>query len=141
MAKTNESEPPLARTPSQLSHHEFEVMSRRMRTVTDRKQQRLKHACPVDIRDCGGHYLVSAEVPGVRGEEIDYQLDQGRVLHLKVRRPQPPEHGQAYLAERRYESADRDFLLPETVDASRAKKHMGKGVFYLSLPKADQENA
>jgi HSP20 family molecular chaperone IbpA len=140
-SRSRPDRPPLGKDPTSLAQHEFEVMSRRMRTVTDRKQQRLTAACPVDIRDCGSHFLVSAEVPDIREDQVHCDVRNRRVLHLRVDRPNPPDHGMAYLSERRYESAERDFLLPADVTCQGVRRKLRKGVLHIRLPKADAETS
>lgn len=88
----------------------------------------------VDVVETADALVVCAELPGVRREDIQLEV-QGRELTLAGARP-ALEAGEAYLQlERSYGSFRRTFLLPDTVDPTGIDANLEDGVLVVRLAK------
>lgn len=94
----------------------------------------------VDIRETEQGYEVTAEVPGLRPEEIEVTLN-GDVLILKGEKKEERKEteGGYHLVERRFGTFYRSFRLPEPVDRSHLAATHKDGVLRVTLPKAQGE--
>ena len=91
----------------------------------------------VDITEREGTLVVSAEVPGMKKDDVDVSIDNG-VLSLSGKREF--EHDETkdsvHRVERSYGSFRRAFTLPNDVDAARASAEFKDGVLRISIPKS-----
>ena len=93
----------------------------------------------VDISETEGEYLIKAELPEVKKEDVKVTLEDG-VLTLSGERRQEKEekHAKYHRMERSYGSFVRSFSLPELVDESKVKAEYKDGVLSLHLPKSEK---
>lgn len=84
-----------------------------------------------------GHFHLEFELPGVKNEDVELVVDEGR-LHLKCQRKAPEGERQYRQNHRRYGQYERAITLPETVDADKVTAEMRDGVLYLTLAKLPQ---
>ncbi|HKU46425.1 MAG TPA: Hsp20/alpha crystallin family protein [Burkholderiales bacterium] len=91
----------------------------------------------VDVAEKNGHYLVSAELPGVRKEDIQVTIDGAEVtLAAEVKREKEVTQDERVLhAERAFGKLSRSFSLPQEVDEAKAEAKFRDGVLELTLPK------
>ena len=91
----------------------------------------------VDIAEKNGAYLVSAELPGVRKEDIHVGIDGAQVtLEAEVKREKEASQDERVLhSERIYGKLSRSFTLPQEVDEASAEAKFKDGVLELTLPK------
>ncbi len=92
----------------------------------------------IDIQDRGNAFEVKADLPGVRKEDIQVQIE-GNVVTLSAEVRQEDvqsQEGKLVHAERYYGSMERSFALPADVEANNAKARCDQGVLTLTLPKA-----
>ena len=91
----------------------------------------------VDVAEKNGAYVVSAELPGVKREDIHVSIDGAQVtLEAEVKREKEASHGERVLhSERVYGKVTRSFTLPQDVDESKAEAKFRDGVLELTLPK------
>jgi HSP20 family protein len=90
----------------------------------------------VDIYENDHELTLYADVPGVRGEDVDLRYERGElVLHAPV--PRRERAGHAVLAE--YDEGDyyRAFTIHESIDASRITAECKNGVLTVHLPKTE----
>ena len=90
----------------------------------------------VDVAEKNGAYLVKAELPGVKKEDIQVSIDGPQVsLSAEVRR-EKEDHDQRVLhTERVYGKVQRSFTLPQEVDEDKVEAKFRDGVLELTLPK------
>ena len=93
----------------------------------------------VDISETEGEYLIKAELPEVRKEDVKVIVENG-VLTLQGERRQEKEEKakRFHRVERSYGSFVRSFTLPESVDESSVKAEYKDGVLNLHLPKSEK---
>ena len=91
----------------------------------------------VDVTEKNGAYLVSAELPGVKKDDIHVTLDGAQVtLEAEVKREKEAnKEGRALHTERLYGKVSRSFTLPQEVDEAKAEAKFRDGVLELTLPK------
>lgn len=96
----------------------------------------------VDLKETEEGYELTAEVPGLKPEEIEVSLT-GDILVLKGEKKEEHEEtkGDYHLVERRYGSFYRGFRLPEAVDRGRLSATHKDGVLRISLPKVKGEES
>ena len=91
----------------------------------------------VDVHEEAERFIVTADLPGVEGKDIEVTADKG-VLTIKGERRSQKQSS----SKDGYESVERAtgtflrrFTLPETVDAEAIKATHVNGVLELSIPK------
>src|SRR3954452_24803874 len=91
----------------------------------------------VDVAEKNGAYTVTAELPGVKKEEIQVSIDGAQVtLAAEVKREKEVAHDERVLhTERTFGKVTRSFSLPQEVDEARAEAKYRDGVLELTLPK------
>lgn len=91
----------------------------------------------VDVSESDQAYTVSAEVPGVRKEDIQVSIDGGMVtLSAEVKQADSQAGDEKLLrSERYYGSVSRSFQLPVEIEEGQAKARYDNGVLTLTLPK------
>lgn len=91
----------------------------------------------VDVAEKNGAYLVTAELPGVRKEDIDVSIDGAQVtLTAEVKREKEASQDERVLhTERVFGKVTRSFTLPLEVDEEKAQATFRDGLLELTLPK------
>ena len=93
----------------------------------------------VDISETEGEYLIKAELPEVRKEDVKVTVENGVLTLQGERRQEKEEMGKRFhRVERSYGSFVRSFTLPESVDESSVKAEYKDGVLNLHLPKSEK---
>ncbi|HEX5550808.1 MAG TPA: Hsp20/alpha crystallin family protein [Nitrospira sp.] len=93
----------------------------------------------VDISETEGEYLIKAELPEVRKEDVKVTVENGVLTLQGERRQEKEEKGKRFhRVERSYGSFVRSFTLPESVDESSVKAEYKDGVLNLHLPKSER---
>ena len=91
----------------------------------------------VDVAERNGAYTVTAELPGVKKEDIQVTIDGAQVtLTAEVKREREAAQDERVLhAERIFGKVSRTFTLPQEVDEAKAEAKFRDGVLELALPK------
>jgi HSP20 family protein len=91
----------------------------------------------VDVAEKNGAYTVTAELPGVKKDEIEVTIDGAQVtLAAEVRREREASQDERVLhTERVFGKVSRSFTLPQEVDEAKAEAKFRDGVLELTLPK------
>lgn len=90
----------------------------------------------VDILEQNGEYLVKAEVPEVKKEDLRVRVEDGTLQIVGERRSEKEEKGRKFhRMERSYGSFERSFSLPEDVDATKVSSEFKDGILQIHLPK------
>jgi HSP20 family protein len=91
----------------------------------------------VDVKEDDKGYTVHADIPGVKKEDIQVDVD-GNVVSLRAESKQEKEEKQGekvIYSERQFGMVSRSFSLPTEVDEKGAKAEYKDGVLNLMLPK------
>jgi HSP20 family protein len=91
----------------------------------------------VDVAEKNGAYKVTAELPGVKKEDIQVSIDGPQVtLAAEVKQEKESTEDERILhTERVFGKVTRSFTLPQEVDESKAEAKFRDGVLELTLPK------
>lgn len=93
----------------------------------------------VDIHEEADRFVVSADLPGVEGKNIDVTADKGVLTIKGERRSEKKTSEDAFeRVERASGTFLRRFTLPESVDAEAIKATHVNGVLELAIPKRPQ---
>lgn len=95
----------------------------------------------VDIVEQGDHYEITAEIPGIKKEDIHISLENG-VLRIEAETTQEEkkeEEGKVIRQERRYGKYMRSFDLGNNVHQEDIKASFEDGVLKLTAPKVAEE--
>ncbi len=92
----------------------------------------------VDVTEEKDRILVRADLPGMKQEEIQVEVDEG-TLTIRGERKKETEskEGKTYRMERSYGSFLRSFTLPSTVDEAKVNAVYKNGVLEVTLPKRE----
>lgn len=103
-----------------------ESRSERAATVTPR----------VDVLETENEFLVLADLPGVKPNEVDIRFEKGE---LTIHGTRPPSCCGKSAAVREYEPVNyhRGFVVAETVAADRISAELKHGVLTVRLPKVE----
>jgi len=94
---------------------------------------------PVDISETAAEYLIKAEIPEVKKEDVKVTLEHGVLTIQGMRRRETEEKGKKYhRVERSYGSFVRSFSLPDFVDDAKVQAVVKDGILTLHLPKSEQ---
>lgn len=93
----------------------------------------------VDIKEEDQRFVLEADVPGVRPEDIEITMENG-VLTLRGRRETEAreQDGRYRRVERVRGQFFRRFTLPDTADAESIEAHFAHGVLEVVIPKLPQ---
>ena len=90
----------------------------------------------VDVREEAERFVVTADLPGVEGKDIEITADKGVLTIKGERRSEKKSSKDGYESvERASGKFLRRFTLPESVDAEAIKATHVNGVLELSVPK------
>jgi HSP20 family protein len=94
----------------------------------------------VDVYETDDAYVVSAELPGMKKEDIDIDV-KDRILTVKGRRSSDAEvrNERYYRKERVFGSFQRAFSLPEKVDPAQITAEFKSGVLKISIPRPEEK--
>ncbi|MDQ7820364.1 MAG: Hsp20/alpha crystallin family protein [Armatimonadota bacterium] len=91
----------------------------------------------VDLYDAGDSLVARVDLPGVRPEDVEVTVDEGRLLSVRASRKADDVREDAYLCcERPAGRFARTIELPVEVDADRVKASLKMGVLEIVLPKS-----
>jgi HSP20 family protein len=105
-----------------------------------RASQFFSGAAPaVDVYEDKENFVVKAELPGMKKEDIDVSLHDGTLSISGERKSEGKvESGEVHRSERFFGRFQRTVALPATVDAGRIKAQYTDGVLTVTLPKAEE---
>lgn len=93
----------------------------------------------VDVKDEGDHYLLEADMPGIKKEDVSIEVNDG-VLTISAQTKQSREEKKEnyVFSERRSGSFSRSFTL-NGIDEEKISAACEDGVLKLTLPKLGEE--
>ncbi len=90
-----------------------------------------------DVVENEAGYELALDLPGVKREELDVQVDQETVT-IKGERKLGASLEAYHRVERPYGSFSRVFLLPEFVNPAGIEAKLSDGVLHLTLPRREE---
>jgi len=93
----------------------------------------------VDISETDQAFVIKAEIPGVKKEDVKVTVDNGVLTIQGERKMEKEEKGKTFhRIERSYGSFVRSFRVPTDVDDSKAKAEFKDGMINVTLPKSEK---
>jgi HSP20 family protein len=91
----------------------------------------------MDVKEADDQYLIKAEIPGVKKDDIHVTVEGNRVsISAEVKKEKEEKEGERVIrSERSYGMATRSFSLADEVDQSKVQAKYSDGVLELTLPK------
>ncbi len=91
----------------------------------------------VDVRETADAYVVVAELPGVKKEQVEVEIEGNEVsIAAQVGAGRETREGEKWLRSERFDGKTaRRFTLPQEIDEARADARLTDGVLELTLPK------
>ena len=91
----------------------------------------------VDIQETDAEFIVTADLPDVKKEEVKVQVQDGVLAIEGERRKEKEEKGKRFhKVEREYGRFVRRFAMPTEVDGEKVRAEFKDGVLHVFLPKA-----
>ena len=112
-------------------------------------QQRLDRFAPgpagwipaVDLHETPDRYVLTAELPGLKREDLDIHMHDGHLTLSGVRREREVACEQYHRMERGHGSFSRTFQLPVPVDADHIVADLREGVLTVTCSKTSEPGA
>lgn len=96
---------------------------------------------PVDIKEYDDDYKVKVEMPGIKKEDVDVELNKNYLTISAQKNEEKEEKNKKYhKTEFRYGSYSRTVYFPHEIDVNEANASVDNGVLHLDLPKLKKEN-
>jgi HSP20 family protein len=91
---------------------------------------------PVDIQETDQEYVVKADLPDIKKDDVKVELNDGVLTVKGERKQEKEEKGKRFhRTERTYGEFMRRFVLPTEVDAPKVAADFKDGVLTVHLPK------
>lgn len=93
----------------------------------------------VDISETAASFLIKAEIPEVKKEDIKVTLDDGMLTIRGERQAEKDDKGRKFhRIERCYGCFVRSFRIPDDIDETAMKAEFKDGVLNITLPKTEK---
>jgi HSP20 family protein len=95
-----------------------------------------------NVKENENAYLIEADLPGVKDEDVEITFDRNRLTIAGTRNAEAKTEGDNYhLYERRYGSFSRSFTLPQSANADAVEAKLDAGVLTVTVPKKAETKA
>ena len=99
-----------------------------------------KYSMPVEIEDKGKNYIVKAELPGIKKENLDIDLDKNYITINAKKEEKKEEEDKSYRkSEFKYGEFSRTVYFQEEVDTEKTEAKMENGILEITVPKLIKE--
>jgi HSP20 family protein len=94
---------------------------------------------PIDVYEDKDQFVVLAELPGMRKEQIDLSLRDGTITITGERKREPEaKEGTTFRSERAFGKFQRSLTLPASVDPNKVQASYKDGVLRVELSKSEE---
>ena len=119
----------------------FNRLVGRLALSENRAGSRFDGAPSVDISETGNEYLIRAELPAVKKEDLQITFDGGMLTVSGERRQKVDDKNERFhRVESFYGKFSRSFTLPESVDSAAIKADSKDGIVTIHVPKTKSES-
>lgn len=101
-----------------------------------------KLSMPVEVEDKGKEFTVKAEIPGIKKEDLDIDIDKNCICINAKREETKQEENEdrSYKkSEFRYGEFSRTLYFPEEIDIEKTEAKLENGVLCINVPKRAPE--
>jgi HSP20 family protein len=107
------------------------------RQIEDEGSLMAAWAPAVDVQETDGEYLIKADLPEVKKEDVRVELQDGMLCLRGERKQEKEEKGKRFhRIERAYGQFERRLALPSEVDPQKVAAEFKDGVLRVHLPKS-----
>ena len=102
-----------------------------------------KLAMPVELKEKDNEYTVKAELPGVKKEDLDIDIDKNYITINAKKEEEKEEGDKTYKkSEFSYGEFSRTIYFPQEIDVEKTKAKLEHGVLKIDAPKmaAEKDN-
>jgi HSP20 family protein len=96
---------------------------------------------PVDLLETADDFILTAELAGMRREDLDISIEEDRVTLSGTRRERPVACEQYHRVERGHGSFSRTFRFATPIDATRVTADLRDGILTVTCPKSPEQTA
>jgi HSP20 family protein len=93
----------------------------------------------VDVYETGDQYTVVAELPGLSRDQIQIQVQDGKLTLQGERAAHQAPHVRFHRVERGHGRFARAFVLPLPIDHELVRAEFDRGVLRITIPKVNQQ--
>ena len=99
-----------------------------------------KYSMPVEMTDKGKEFVVKAELPGVKKEDLDIDIDKKYItINAKKEEETEVDENSYKKSEFRYGEFSRTVYFPEEIDVEKTEAKLEHGVLKINAPKVHME--
>ena len=99
-----------------------------------------KYSMPVEISDKGAEYELKAELPGVKKENLDIDIDSNYIVINAKKSDEKKEEDKTYTkTEFKYGEFSRTVYFPEEIDIEKTEAKLEHGILKIDAPKKSTE--
>lgn len=99
-----------------------------------------KYAMPVEIHEKDTQYNIKAELPGVKKEDLDIDIDKNYLTINAKRKEEHKEDTKGFRkSEFRYGEFSRTVYFPQEIDVEKTKAKLEHGILAIEAPKLAAE--
>ena len=97
-------------------------------------------AMPVELHEKENEYCVKAELPGVKKEDLDINIDKNHITINAKKEEEEKEDTKSYRkSEFRYGEFSRTVYFPSDIDIEKTDAHLEHGILKIVAPKLEKE--
>lgn len=99
----------------------------------------LKISPRMDLSGTDKEYIIEADLPGVKEEDLDMSISKDGVLSIKGKRESREENKELnyYRLERSYGSFERSIVLPDDCHSDKVAATFKNGILTIKMPKKE----
>jgi HSP20 family protein len=95
----------------------------------------------IDVVQNDQETCITAELPGVKEEDVDVSVDNDLLtIRAEKRVERDEDKDTRHISERAYGTFQRSLRLPQSVDPEQVRAHFDRGVLTVTLPRVSQES-
>ena len=94
---------------------------------------------PINIFQNGDDYVLVAEIPGIKKEDVDIQVHRNRVRIAGEKKSKYGDKVSVHRSERLFGAFDRTFTTPFQIDPDNVRAEYKDGILALSLSPAEAD--
>jgi len=94
---------------------------------------------PVDLYETATEFVLTAELPGLRADQIDVHVEENRIVIRGERAGGPSQSDtceQFHRIERGHGRFSRAFVVPDLIDVDHVTSDLRDGILTVTIPKA-----
>ena len=100
-----------------------------------------KYAMPVELHEKENEYSVKAELPGVKKEDLDIDIDKNHITINAKKEEELKEDTKGYRkSEFKYGEFSRTVYFPQEIDVDKTDAKLEHGILSIIAPKLEKEH-